>query len=122
MTTAIDMIEGTPFSFAVRFYTDESKTVPYSIAGCNVRFQIRRYENSDSIIGTYTQASPYVSINAALGHADLLIPPSATASLKSKFDPTFEAVIDCWVYNDADTIGIRSALYTINYVLGSARP
>lgn len=73
-----------------------------NLTGFSVSVQIRPFENSNTVIASYTEASPQILFMPLAGTVDLYLSPADTAAFDFK-----TAVIDCWVRNATD--GDRSA-------------
>jgi hypothetical protein len=111
-TTTI--INGVEFSIGWRF-KDEDTDDPIPLLNYSILVQIRESKNS-SVILSFDQDSPEITFNPVDGEVFLLLPPSVTRNYRQS-----KGVIDCWVYNDLDTTGIRSSLFNIVVDRGVSR-
>jgi hypothetical protein len=84
------------------------------LTGFSVAVQIRPFENSNTVIASYTEASQQIVFIPAAGAVDLYLSPSDTSVFDFK-----TAVIDCWVRNSTD--GDRSATTKLILTRGVSR-
>lgn len=89
---------------------------PKDITGFTVLIQIRATKNSTTILSSYTEVSPEVTVTPLAGRVDLIIPPDTTSTF------TFsKAVMDCWIRDGINVDGDRSEAVELIYDTGVSR-
>lgn len=106
------IIRGEEFHIGWRFRWPDFELK--DLTGFSVSVQIRPFENSTTIIASYTEASSQIVFIPANGAVDLYLTPSDTAAFDFK-----TALIDCWVRNAVD--GDRSAMTKLVLTRGVSR-
>lgn len=108
------LINGVEYLIGWKF-KDEDTEDPISLVDYSVLVQIRESKNSPVIL-SFDQDSLEINFNPVDGEVFLALPPSITRLYRNE-----RGVIDCWVYNNIDTIGIRSSLVNIVVDRGVSR-
>lgn len=94
----------------------DSSTVK-NLTGFTPLIQIRPYADSDTVLASWDNTSPYMTFTPLSGYVKLLLPPSVTGGFTFK-----KGVMDLLVVNGADTDGDRSAPLEIMVKSGVSRP
>lgn len=108
--TELTMIRGVEFPIEWRWIAGDQ---PKDLTTYNILIQIRPFERSSTVIDSFDRNSSFVTVSNSEGVVRIVLPPSRTIAYDFK-----KAVVDCWIYNNSDTDGERSSIYTINLVWG----
>lgn len=103
--------------YQIEFIVKIDSSTVKDLTGFTPLIQIRPYPESDTVLASWTNASPYMTFTPTAGYIKLLLPPSVTGGFNFK-----KGVMDLLVVNGSDTDGDRSALIDVVINSGVSRP